>query len=68
MISGDESDWAREYERSILPHGTIFPRGDEIWGRPQTRATRWMCIYIFAGTSQLRRHSHAHGWASGFAS
>ena len=27
MVSGDEGEWARDYERSLLPPGTVFPRG-----------------------------------------
>lgn len=31
VIGGDEGDWAREYERSLLPTGTVFPRDGQIW-------------------------------------
>lgn len=28
---GDEIEWSREYERSQLPAGTIFPKPGEVW-------------------------------------
>src|SRR5664280_2536226 len=31
MIGGDEGDWAHEYERSLLPASTVFPRDGQIW-------------------------------------
>jgi hypothetical protein len=31
FLSGDEGNWARDYERSLLPPGTVFPQGDQIW-------------------------------------
>ena len=31
IISGDEGDWARDYERSLLPRATVFPRGGQTW-------------------------------------
>jgi len=31
IISGDEGDWARDYERSLLPRSAVFPRGGQIW-------------------------------------
>src|SRR3954463_436573 len=27
----DEIEWARDYERSLLPAGTIFPRSGQVW-------------------------------------
>jgi hypothetical protein len=27
----EEGDWAREYERSLLPARTVFPRDGQIW-------------------------------------
>ncbi|MEW6126852.1 MAG: hypothetical protein AB1757_07415 [Acidobacteriota bacterium] len=29
--TGDELEWARDYERSLLPSGIVFPRGKQIW-------------------------------------
>ncbi|MBI4529254.1 MAG: hypothetical protein HY695_36105 [Deltaproteobacteria bacterium] len=31
FVGGDEGDWARDYERSLLPPGTVFPRGGQVW-------------------------------------
>jgi hypothetical protein len=31
FVSGEEAEWARDYERSLLPSGTVFPRGGEVW-------------------------------------
>jgi hypothetical protein len=31
FASGDECDWARDYERSLLPASTIFLRAGQIW-------------------------------------
>lgn len=30
-ITGDEADWARDYERSSLPPDTVFPGPAEAW-------------------------------------
>ncbi|HVG44062.1 MAG TPA: hypothetical protein VM890_05005 [Longimicrobium sp.] len=30
-ISGEEAAWARDYERSLLPPDTVFPRDGEVW-------------------------------------
>jgi len=30
-ISNDEISWARDYERSLLPSNTVFPRAGQLW-------------------------------------
>jgi hypothetical protein len=30
-ISGEEAEWARNYERSLLPPDTVFPADGEVW-------------------------------------
>ena len=30
-ITGEEAEWAREFERSLLPPDTIFPADGEVW-------------------------------------
>jgi len=30
-ITGEEADWARDYERSLLPPDTVFPADGEVW-------------------------------------
>ena len=30
-ITGEEAAWARDYERSQLPPGTVFPADGEVW-------------------------------------
>lgn len=30
-ITGEEADWARAFEASLLPPGTVFPAGGEVW-------------------------------------
>ena len=30
-ISGEEIEWARDYERSLLPPDTVFPADGEVW-------------------------------------
>lgn len=30
-VSGEEGDWARDYERSLLSIDTVFPRDGQIW-------------------------------------
>jgi hypothetical protein len=44
--TGDEIEWARDYERSLLPSGTVFPRGKQIW--EAIHECDVMVHYIFA--------------------
>jgi hypothetical protein len=30
-ITGEEAEWAREFERSLLPPDTVFPADGEVW-------------------------------------
>src|SRR5579883_1458222 len=30
-VGSKELKWARDYERSLLPSNTVFPRGGQIW-------------------------------------
>ncbi len=46
VVGGDECDWARDYERSLLPPGTVFPRGNQIWEVTETCDVR--VHYVFA--------------------
>jgi hypothetical protein len=57
FATGDEGDWARDYERSLLPPGTVFPRGRQIWEAIHDCDVHVGCIFAapasFSGTGRL---------------
>ncbi len=48
-ISGDELAWAREYERSLIPEGTRFPRKGDVYESLEDQTvdyrTEWAAPY-----------------------
>jgi len=44
-ISGEEADWARGYERSLLPPDTVFPADGEVWEAVDDAEVRVMRHY-----------------------
>jgi hypothetical protein len=47
QLSGtdDEFIWAIEYERSLLPSGTVFPRKNQVWETIRDCEVRFVAVY-----------------------
>ena len=58
-MSGEEADWARDYERSLLPEGTRFPKEGDIYevleDMDATFLTSWSAPFTGSGTGHIRK-------------
>src|SRR2546425_1388647 len=44
-VTDDEFQWAVDYERSLLPAGTVFPRKNQVWQTVHGCEVRFIAVF-----------------------